>query len=209
MTSRLSLWLILCVALAALATSSSAWAQTAKTKVKIKAKPVVTTVYLVRHAEKDSTTSPEDPALSALGQVRAQALRQTLERRQPVALFTTNTVRTRSTLAPLAAATKLEPQVYDPRRGRDLADLVLKQYAGKSVVVVGHSNNLLSLIDDFGAVPPVDEIGENEYEYLFTVRVADGVSPTVEVRGYGPERKPLSKAKVAPATMAPAVAPMK
>lgn len=209
MTSRLPLWLIICMALAALATSSTAWAQVqpTKTKVKIKVKPVVTTVYIVRHAEKDSTTNPEDPALSAVGQVRAEALRQTLERRQPAALFTTNTVRTRATLAPLAVATKLEPQVYDPRRGRDLADLIMKQYAGKSVVIVGHSNNLLSLIDDFGAVPPVDAIGENEYEYLFTVRVADGFSPTVETRGYGAERKKKAAAK--PAATATRVAPMK
>ena len=157
-----------------------------------KAKPVVTTVYIVRHAEKDSTSDRADPTLSALGQVRAEALNQQLAKRHPAALFTTDTKRTRATLAPLAAATKLEPQTYDPRRGRDLADLVLKDYAGKSVVIVGHSNTVLSLIDDFGVVPPVEEIGENEYEYLFTIRLAEGMLPTVDVRGYGPERRPLS-----------------
>ncbi|MBF9220528.1 histidine phosphatase family protein [Hymenobacter ruricola] len=202
MTARFPFRIFLLLAVFAAFASRSASAQT-KVKVKTKEKPVVTTVYIVRHAEKDSTSNPADPTLSAAGQARALALRQTLEKRHPAALFTTNTTRTRTTLAPLAAATKLEPQEYDPRRGRDLADLILKQYAGKSVVVVGHSNTLLSLIDDFGAVPPVDEIGENEYDYLFTVRVADGVSPTVETRGYGAERKPLNKAKAAPAAMAP------
>ena len=30
---------------------------------------------------------------------------------------------------------------------------------------------------------------DDEYDYLFTVRLVEGISPTVGVRGYGPERK--------------------
>ena len=198
------LWLV--VGLAAMVGSAAAQAPI---KVKIKSKPVVTTVYIVRHAEKDSTSNPADPTLSALGQVRAQALRQLLVRRQPAALFTTNTTRARATLAPLAEALKVEPQEYDPRRGRDLADRILKEYPGKTVVIVGHSNTVLSLIDDFGLVPPVDEIGENDYEYLFTVRLVEGMMPTVDMRGYGAERlRASAKIKAAPAAMIPA-APVK
>jgi phosphohistidine phosphatase SixA len=181
----------LCVLLVLLATVASR-AQTPATpeKVKMKMKPLITTVYIVRHAEKDTTVAGNtDPELSADGRARAQALNQTLAKRQPAALFTTDTKRTRATLAPLAAATKLEPQTYDPKRGRDLADMVLKDYAGKSVVIVGHSNTVLSLIDDFGGIPPVDEIRDNEYDYLFVVRVAPGMQPIVETRGYGAERR--------------------
>lgn len=182
------------------ATVGTATAQ-APAKAKTRVKPVVTTIYIVRHAEKDTIGGPLDPQLSAVGQVRAQALRQQLERRHPAALFTTDTRRTRATLAPLAEALKLEPQVYDPRRGRDLADLILKQYAGKLVVIVGHSNTVLSLIDDFGATPPVEEIADNEYDYLFTVRVAEGMMPTVDMRGYGAERRPLAKEKASARAM--------
>jgi broad specificity phosphatase PhoE len=180
-----------CVLLVLLATAASrAQAPGATQKVKTKIKPLITTVYIVRHAEKDTTVAGNpDPELSAEGRARAQALNQTLAKRQPVALFTTDTKRTRATLAPLAAATKLEPQAYDPKRGRDLADRILKEYAGKSVVIVGHSNTVLSLIDDFGGIPPVDEIRDNEYDYLFVVRVAPGMQPTVETRGYGAERR--------------------
>ena len=201
-------WLV-----AGLAATIGTAAAQAPTKVKVKTKPVVTTVYIVRHAEKDTTSNPADPTLSALGQARALALRQLLVRRQPAALFTTNTIRTRATLAPLAEALKVEPQEYDPRRGRDLADRINKEYAGKSVVIVGHSNTVLSLIDDFGLVPPVDEIGENDYEYLFTVRLAEGTMPTVDMSGYGAERprvrtKTKTKIKAVPAAMTP-VAPVK
>ena len=180
----------LCVLLVLLAAASRAQAPADVKKMKVKVKPLITTVYIVRHAEKDTTVAGNpDPELSGEGRARAQALAQTLAKRQPAALFTTDTKRTRATLAPLATALKLEPQTYDPKRGRDLADLVLKDYAGKSVVVVGHSNTVLSLIDDFGGVPPVDEIRDNEYDYLFTVRVAPGMQPTVETRGYGAERR--------------------
>ena len=158
-------------------------------KMKVKIKPLITTVYIVRHAEKDTLTKTDDPELSAEGRARAQALSQTLAKRQPAALFTTDTKRTRATLAPLATALKLEPQTYDPKRGRDLADRILKEFAGKSVVIVGHSNTVLSLIDDFGGIPPVDEIRDNEFDYLFVVRVAPGMQPTVETRGYGAERR--------------------
>ena len=181
--------------LAGLAATVGGAAAQAPTKVKIKTKAPVTTVYIVRHAEKDSTSNPADPTLSAVGQVRAQALRQLLVRRHPAALFTTNTTRTRATLAPLAEALKIEPQEYDPRRGRDLADRILKEYVGKTVVIVGHSNTVLSLIDDFGATPPVEEIADNEYDYLFTIRLVEGAMPTVDMSGYGAERRKPATAK--------------
>lgn len=203
MKTPFTLCLLLIQVLAAVLGSPAARAQ-GRPKAPAKAKPVFTTVYIVRHAEKDTAAATAaDPPLSAVGLVRAQALRQLLLRRTPAALFTTDTRRTRATLAPLAEALKLEPQVYDPRRGRDLADRILKDYAGKPVVIVGHSNTVLSLIDDFGAVPPVDEIADNEYDYLFIVRVAPGAMPTVEMRGYGAERRPPAKVK------APAAAPAK
>ena len=180
----------LCVLLVLLATvASRAQAPASPQKVKMKIKPLITTVYIVRHVERDTLNKTDDPELSAEGRARAQALSQMLAKRQPAALFTTDTKRARATLGPLATATKLEPQIYDPKRGRDLADRILKDFAGKSVVIVGYSNTVLSLIDDFGGIPPVDEIRDNEYDYLFTVRVAPGMQPTVETRGYGAERR--------------------
>ena len=153
-------------------------------------RPGVTTIYLVRHAEKDATSDPTDQTLSAAGQVRALALRQLLVRRHPAALFTTDTKRTRATLAPLAEATKLEPQVYDKDKNSALVARIRQEYAGKTVVVVGHSNTLLPLIEALGGTAPVREIGDDQYSYLFTVRVpAGGKAPTVAVRSYGSKHK--------------------
>lgn len=187
MSLRFYFGLIALAGLALLASGSGARAQ--ERPAAPKTRSAATTVYLVRHAERDTAANQTDPALSAVGLVRAQALSQLLARRHPAALFTTDTRRTRATLVPLSAATQLTPQVYDAADPAALAGRIRQEYAGKTVVVVGHSNTLLPLIEALGGAPPVEEINENEYDYLFTVRLADGTLPTVAMRGYGPERK--------------------
>lgn len=200
MTARISLWLFLLTGLAALMGNSVCLAQAGPEGAKAtgKAKSNVTTIYLMRHGEKDTLGNPADPALSAVGQVRAQALRKLLARKRPTAIFTTDTKRTRTTVAPLAAAVKVEPEVYNAKETTALALRLRRDFVGKTVVVVGHSNTLLPLIESLGATSPVEAIGDNEYDYLFTVRITEGVLPTVEVRGYGPERKIETASKASP-----------
>lgn len=145
-----------------------------------------TIVYLVRHGEKDPTPDLADPSLTPAGEKRAVALRNTLDQRQIAAIFTTNTRRTRATVAPLATAVQLPPSVYDARRQRGLAEQIRREYMGKTVVVVGHSNTLLPLLDELGAPRPVAEIADDEYDYLFEVHLPrDQRPPTVTVRYYG------------------------
>jgi phosphohistidine phosphatase SixA len=151
-------------------------------------KPVVTTIYIVRHAEKDLTPGLADPPLTAVGEARALALRDQLKRRKPAVLFTTDTKRTRATVAPLATAAKLTPQVYDPRQPATLASLIRRDYTGKAVVVVGHSNTLLPLVEALGAKSSVAEIKDEEFDYLFTVSIPGSGTPTVSVSRYGARR---------------------
>ncbi|TPG63695.1 SixA phosphatase family protein [Hymenobacter nivis] len=143
------------------------------------------TVYLVRHAEKELAPGLSDPPLTAAGQARAQALVGALRRAHPAVLFTTNTQRTRATLAPLATATGLAPRPYNAQQPQALADTLRRAYAGRAVVVVGHSNTLLPLLAALGAPAPVPEIPDDEYSYLFEVRVPAQGPATVRVRHYG------------------------
>ena len=99
-----------------------------------KAVASATTVYLVRHAEKDLTPGLNDPALTAAGRQRAIALRDSLAPRNPVALFTTDTRRTRETLAPLEAALQLTPMSYDAQDPAKLAAVIRRDYANKKVI---------------------------------------------------------------------------
>ncbi|RYY19723.1 MAG: histidine phosphatase family protein [Cytophagaceae bacterium] len=149
------------------------------------ASPPATIIYLVRHAEKDPTPGLADPLLTPAGQARAQALRQKLAGKHPAALFTTDTRRTRATLAPLAQATGLTPLVYSPKDADAFAIRLYKEYAGKTVVVVGHSNTLLPLLAALGVKTPLLEIPEAKYDYLFKVELREGQPAKLKVSQYG------------------------
>jgi len=148
-------------------------------------KPPITTIYLVRHGEKDLTPSLADPALTPAGEARARALRDVLAGKKLAALFTTDTRRTRATLAPLAAATQLPPQVYDAKAPAALAALIRRDYAGKTVVIVSHSNRLPGLIEALGTKPPMAEISETEFSYLFEMQLPASGRVRLNVRHYG------------------------
>lgn len=147
--------------------------------------PKPTVIYLVRHAEKDLSSNIPDPPLSAAGQVRAQALRSKLAGKHPVALFTTNTIRTRSTIGPLAQATGLTPLIYNSLQPDDFAIQLYKEYAGRTVVVVGHSNTLVPLLAALGVKAPMTEIPENQYNNLFRVTLRPGQPAQLKVSHYG------------------------
>lgn len=145
----------------------------------------VTTVFIVRHAEKDPTPGLADPSLTPAGQQRAEALRDTLRSYPVAALYTTDTSRTRATIAPLAASLKLEPQLYDPKQPAQLAQRLREQHRGQTVVIVGHSNTVLSLIDALGAPRPVPELSDADYDFLFEVTLPAEGAASARVSHYG------------------------
>ena len=160
------------------------------------ARPPRTTLYLVRHAEKDLTPGLADPPLTAAGEARAQLLAQRLRRRKPAALFTTDTRRTRATLAPLAQATGLTPEVYDAQNPAALAARLSRDFGGQTVVVVGHSNTLLPLLAALGVAPLPSEIRDEEYNYLFKVDLRPGRPARLVMSRYGAAPQAVSTNKV-------------
>ena len=156
------------------------------------AKPPVTTIYLVRHAEKDLAAGPNDPALSSAGEARARLLAQRLARYHPAALFTTDTRRTRATLAPLAQAVGLVPESYPAQDPDALAIHLYRDFVGKTVVVVGHSNTLLPLLKALGVTTTIAEIKDAEYDYLFKVELRPNEPARLKVSRYGAAPRPAS-----------------
>ena len=139
------------------------------------------TVYLVRHAEKETG---DDPALTAAGQERAAALAQTLGDSTIQAIHSTNYQRTRQTAAPLAKSLGLIVELYDPR---DLPAMAQKlQAAGGCHVVVGHSNTTPQLVQLLGGEPGPEIVEATEYNRLYVVtRSASGKVQSQLLR-YGP-----------------------
>ena len=138
------------------------------------------TIFLVRHAEKQEG---DDPALTEAGRARAQSLADMLEAVQVDAIFSTDYQRTQQTAAPLAAQKALDVQSYDPRKLPEFAEQLRSNYAGKTVVVVGHSNStptLTGLIDGTAAHAKFDE---SDYGNIMLVQLpSKGAAKTHRLR---------------------------
>ena len=119
-------------------------------------------IYLVRHGEK--AAEGKDPDLTPQGQQRAQNIAAMLAKTGIAHVFSTPTNRTRQTAQPLAQASGLTVQLYDPKAPQALLAKV-KTLTGP-VLVVGHSNTLPELVRLFGGQPGSD-IADNEYDRLY------------------------------------------
>jgi TonB family protein len=128
----------------------------------------LTTVILVRHAEK-GTTPPNDPPLTSQGMQRAQSLARMFANTPITAIYTTPYARTRETAAPLAAAKGLTP-VEMPVGATYPIDVVQKvhEQRGGTVVVVGHSNTTRDVLRALGFAEAKD-IPESDYDNLYIV----------------------------------------
>ena len=131
-------------------------------------------IYLVRHGEK---LAGQDPELSPRGQERARHVAAILRRAGITAIFSSKTVRTQQTAAPLAQQTGLSVQLYDPLAPKALVEQV-RGLSG-AVVVVGHSNTLPELVRLFGGAPGAD-IADDEFDRLYQLLPgADGQVKTI------------------------------
>ena len=128
----------------------------------------LTTVILVRHAEK-GTVPANDPPLTAQGTQRAESLARMFGLTRIDAIYTTPYARTRATAAPLAAAKSLTP-VEVPVGATYARDIVQKMHEqrGGTFVVVGHSNTTRDVLRAFG-IADAREIPETEYDNLYIV----------------------------------------
>jgi len=127
----------------------------------------VTTVFLVRHAEKH-TQPMGDPALTTAGQERAITLSRILKEAKISAIYSTRFVRTRQTALPLADVFDLPIIQYEAKDFEGLVDQIVSEHAGEVILVVGHSNTVPQIIEAFGA-DPVMPIADNDYDNLFAL----------------------------------------
>ena len=135
--------------------------------------PERTTVILIRHGERLATSS--NPPLSAAGQQRARLLLHVLSQANVSAIYTSDALRTKQTAEPLATKLSLSPlEVLTPQ---DIKHDILTNHAGKTVLVVGHTNTVPEVIELLGDSKP--EIEDHEFDNMFLATVlGDGVRVT-------------------------------
>ncbi len=144
-----------------------------------------TVVILVRHAEKAAEPA-NDPPLTPAGEARAAALAGALRDARVAGIVSTQFRRTLETAAPLARALGLVPDTV--RAGGRTAELhaqavaahVRARYAGRTVLVVGHSNTIPPIIAALGG-PRLPDLCDPEYAHLFVLVLrADGTASLVD-----------------------------
>jgi phosphohistidine phosphatase SixA len=143
-----------------------------------------TVVIVVRHAEK-GTTPANDPPLTEAGAARAKALAKALEATNVQAVITTQLARTRETAKPTADAKGLTIETVAtsaPQHPKAVADAARK-HAGKTVLVVGHSNTVTQIVEALGG-PPAKDLCDSDYSFIWTV-VLDGSSARVVKSTFG------------------------
>ncbi|HEX8616791.1 MAG TPA: phosphoglycerate mutase family protein [Thermoanaerobaculia bacterium] len=144
-----------------------------------------TTIILVRHAEK--AAMPGDMPLSEAGSARAKELARVLGGAGITAIYTTQYLRTRETVAPLAAALKLTPKTIEAG-GKEYPATVVREvlahHKGETVVVAGHSNTTVDILNELGMKNP-PFIPEPQFDDLFVCTLVDGAPASCVALRYG------------------------
>ena len=127
-----------------------------------------TLVYLVRHAEK--VDESRDPELSEKGMERVALLERFFERIQPDQVISTQFIRTRNTVKPIADARKLPLTIIKAGKEEQVVETV-KNADGGVFLVSGHSNTVPKMIKLLGG--PEITIPHDGYSNVFLI-ILDG-----------------------------------
>lgn len=133
--------------------------------------PECTTIYLVRHAEKDLTDSTDNPPLTIEGEARAQKLVKELSGVSFDGIFSTNLQRTMNTVLPIANKQDIQVVNYPYYQWQTMLDSLKITYQ-KYYLIGGHGDILLPMIEYLGAKKPQEELGANEYDKIFKVSIS-------------------------------------
>ena len=130
----------------------------------------VTTVIIIRHAEKIIDPNNPDVELSPAGQARAQELARMFGDAGINAVYATQYKRTQETVKPLADKLGLRVNVINSKDTNDLLAQIRAQNSGQTVFIAGHNNSVPEIIAALGG-PKYPIIPESEYDNLFVVTV--------------------------------------
>jgi 2,3-bisphosphoglycerate-dependent phosphoglycerate mutase len=130
----------------------------------------VTTVIVVRHAEKNLEPNNVDPELSAAGQARAQELARMFADTGVNAIYATQFKRTQQTVKPLADRLGLTANVIDAKNTQELIRQIVTKHRGETIFVAGHNNTAPEIVAALGG-GNFPLIPENEFDNMFIVTV--------------------------------------
>ena len=130
----------------------------------------VTTVILIRHAEKIIDPNNNDPDLGPAGQARAAELVRMFGDAGINAIYATQYKRTQQSVKPLADKLGLAVNQVNAKNTADLVAQIRSQNSGQVVFVAGHNNSVPEIIAALGG-PTFPVIPETEFDNLYIVTV--------------------------------------
>ncbi|WP_185957124.1 SixA phosphatase family protein [Gracilimonas mengyeensis] len=139
------------------------------TAVEDQQEATTTTLIFVRHAEKmDDGT--DNPSLNGQGKDRADRLAQLLHQQYKIdAIYSTGYNRTLETATPTAEVFGLDVQEYGLDDPKGLIASIVKEYKGRTVLIVGHSNTTPYLVNIASGRDDFKQLDEKTYGKLFVV----------------------------------------
>ena len=137
----------------------------------------ITTVIIVRHAEKESVPESSggtnmmqhDVNLTEAGENRAAKLADMLSKSNVSAVFSTNTTRTIETVNNYADRRGIKIIIYDDPDS--LAENIKSNYRGRKILVSAHSNTIGPLLSAFGA-DSIPKIDHDYYSGFFVLTIS-------------------------------------
>jgi hypothetical protein len=128
-----------------------------------------TTIYFVRHAEKESGN---DPVLTANGKKRAGDLMRALKNKHVKRIYVTQFKRTQMTADSMRIQLGIDTVQYQANEnGIDLFNKIAAHGDfGRTILIIGHSNTIPDHIKKAGVVNyPLTDIPDAEFDNLYKV----------------------------------------
>ena len=129
------------------------------------------TIYLIRHAEKQTQGSdPKNPPLTQCGELRAKSLATFFKTVHLKNVYSSNYKRTLNTVTPTAKFQQLEVETYDPDKLDEIQAILLKRK--QDALVVGHSDTT-SVLAGLLASEKLSAFDESIYDRIYQVVISN------------------------------------
>jgi 2,3-bisphosphoglycerate-dependent phosphoglycerate mutase len=130
----------------------------------------LTTIILVRHAEKMLEPVNPDPDLTPEGAERAQLIARMFGDAGVNAIYATQYKRTQQTVKPLSDRIGVPATLLNANQTEELVSQIQTTQRGKTIFIAGHNNTVPAIVSALTGetYPPIPE---TEYDNLFIVTI--------------------------------------
>jgi len=129
----------------------------------------LTTLIIVRHAEREASTAPESQ-LTGKGWERSRELARVLKEAGITRVLVSEYIRTQQTAEAVAAELKIKPEIVAVQTGVDVLLERIRELRGEKVLVISHTGRIESLLEKLTGekFPPM---ADSSYDSLFVLAV--------------------------------------